>query len=141
MSFVSIPFKCQSPHGLSEIEGIGKFSAAGIVLEFETKLLGLLKTGVKEVRIPLSDILDIKFKKGMFKYGAKIEIRFKSLAKLGDLPIKDGKISLKIPRDDHQRADETVQTLQKYLDESTQTLSPANISVSDLFEDETKELE
>jgi hypothetical protein len=141
MSFVSILFKCKSPHGFSEIEGIGKFSAAGIVLEFETKILGLVKTGIKEVRIPLADILDIKFKKGMFKYGAKIEIRFKSLAKLSELPIKDGKIALKIPREDHQRADETVQTLQNYLDESTSILVPADVSVSDLFEDETKKLE
>lgn len=140
--FTSIPFKIQGLHGgFSEAEGIGKFSSAGIVLEFEAKILGLLKTGVKEVRIPLAEILDIKFKKGFMKYAAKIEIRLKSLAKLNELPIKDGKVSLKIPRDDHERASQTVKTLQKYLDEYTQSLPPAQVSVSELFEDETKELE
>ncbi len=128
-------------HGLSEIEGIGKFSPAGIVLEFESKFLGLVKSGVKESRLPLTEILDIKFKKGVLKYGAKIEIRLKSLAKLSELPYERGKITLKIRRDDHERADEAVKNLHKFLEEFAQTLPPANISVSDLFEDETKKLE
>lgn len=139
--FTTIPFKTQSPQGFKEIEGIAKFSTAGIVLEFEAKILGLIKTGVKEVRLPLAEILDIKFKKGFLKFSAKIEIRLKSFAKLNELPSKDGKISLKIPRDDFERASETVKTLQKHLAEYTQSLPPPQISVSDLFEDETKELE
>lgn len=138
--FTTIPFKTQSPQGFKEIEGIAKFSTAGIVLEFEAKILGLIKTGVKEVRLPLAEILDIKFKKGFLKFSAKIEIRLKSFAKLNELPSKDGKISLKIPRDDFERASETVKTLQKYLDEYNQSLPPPQVSVSELFEDETKEL-
>lgn len=141
-NFISIPFKIEGMHGgMSQIDGIGKFSSAGIVLEFETKFLGLVKTGVKEARISLAELLDVKFKKGFLKYGAKIEIRLKSFAKLNELPNKDGKITLKIPRDDHERARQVVQTIKKYLDESAQSLPPANISVSDLFEDETKKLE
>lgn len=139
--FTTIPFKTKSPQGFKEIEGIGKFSSAGIVLEFEAKILGFIKTGVKEVRLPLAEILDVKFKKGFFKFAAKIEIRLKSFAKLNELPSKDGKITLKIPRDDHERARETVKTLQKYLDEYTQSLPPAQVSISELFEEETKELE
>ena len=139
--FTTIPFKTQSPQGFKEIEGIAKFSTAGIVLEFEAKILGLIKTGVKEVRLPLAEILDIKFKKGFLKFAAKIEIRLKSFAKLNELPSKDGKISLKIPRDDFERASEAVKTLQKYLDEYNQSLPPPQVSVSEIFEDETKELE
>jgi hypothetical protein len=127
--------------GISQVEGIGKFSPAGVVLEFEAKILGLVKTGVKEARLPLADILDVKFKKGFFKLGAKIEIRLKSFTKLNELPYENGKIKLKIRREDHQRAEEAVKTLQRYLDEANQTILPANISVSDLFEDETKKLE
>ena len=126
---------------MSQVDGIGKFSSAGIVLEFEAKILGLLKTGVKEVRIPLAEILDVKFKKGFMKYAAKIEIRLKSFAKLNELPSKDGRIKLKIPRDDFERAKDTVEMLQKYLAEYVQSLPPAQVSVSELFEDETKELE
>jgi hypothetical protein len=140
-SFISIPFKTEAMSGISQVEGIGKFSPAGVVLEFEAKILGLVRTGVKEARLPLADILDIKFKKGFFKLGAKIEIRLKSFTKLNELPYEDGKIKLKIRREDHQRAEEAVKTLQRYLDEATQTLPSAQISVNDLFEDETEKLE
>lgn len=139
--FTTIPFKTKSPQGFKEIEGFAKFSAAGIVIEFESKILGLIKMGVQEVRLPLAEILDVKFKKGFFKFAAKIEIRLKSFAKLSELPSKDGKLSLKIPRDDFERAEDVVKTLQKHLAEYTQSLPPPQISVSDLFEDETKELE
>lgn len=140
-TFTSIPFKIEGAHGLSEIDGIGKFSSAGIVLEFEAKILGLIKTGVKEVRLPLAEILDVKFRKGFYKFLAKIEIRLKSFAKLSELPNKDGKIILKIRRDDFECARDATANLQKYLEDYIHSLPPASVSVSDLFEDETKELE
>ena len=69
-SFISVPFKTES--GLSQVNGVGKFSSAGVVLEFESKLFGILPGGVKEARIPIAEILDVKFKKGVLKRGAKI---------------------------------------------------------------------
>ena len=120
---------------MSQIEGIGKFSAAGIVLEFESKLFGIIKNGVKENRIALEDILDVSFKKGFFKKGAKIVIRLKSYAKLTEMPNKDGKITLKIPRDDYQRASEAVVTLNKNLTEQQENLPPTHTPVSRLFEE------
>ena len=63
-SFTSIPFKTKTDSGLSEINGVAKFSSAGIVLEFESKLFGLISKGVKEARIPINEIHDVKFKKG-----------------------------------------------------------------------------
>ena len=131
--FISIPFKTDS--GMSQIEGIGKFSAAGIVLEFESKLFGLISNGVKENRIALDDILDVTFKKGFFKKGAKIVIRLKSYAKLSEMPNKDGRITLKIPRDDYERASEAVGLLNKNLDEHQQNLPPTHTPVSRLFDE------
>lgn len=64
-SFTSVPFKTES--GLSQVNGVAKFSSAGIVLEFESKLFGLIGNGVKEVRLHLAEILDIKFRKGVFR--------------------------------------------------------------------------
>ena len=52
---------------MSQIEGIGKFSPAGIVLEFESKLFGIISNGVKENQIALADILDVTFQKGFMK--------------------------------------------------------------------------
>ncbi len=67
--FTSVPFKTES--GLSSVNGVAKFSSAGIVLEFESKLFGILPGGVKEVRLPVAEILDVKFKKGFVKVGAR----------------------------------------------------------------------
>ncbi len=143
VNFISVPFKTES--GLSQIDGIGKFSSAGIVLEFESKLFGIIKNGVKESRIALDEILDVKFRKGFFKFAAKIEIRLKSFTQLSELPSKDGKIMLKIKREDFERAEEAVLKLQKSLTEHRESLRSAHMPVSRLFEEtgelETKELE
>lgn len=140
-SFTSIPFKIEGMHGgFSQVEGIGKFSSAGIVLEFEAKIFGIMKTGVKEVRIPLAEILDVKFKKGFLKFGAKIEIRLKSFAKLNELPSKDGKVRLQIHRDDHSMAERSVKEIQNNLEDYSRNLPPQQVSVKELFDDETKEL-
>jgi hypothetical protein len=141
IGFTSIPFKTES--GLSSVNGLAKFSRAGIVFEFESKLFGMISAGVREVRLPLAEILDVKFRKGVFKRGAKIEIRTKSLAKLTELPNSDGKVTLKILSDDHERAREAVENLQKDLTQRTESLPPAHTPVSVLFdrgEDETDEL-
>lgn len=139
--FSSVPFKIDD--NLSQVSGVGKFSAAGIVLEFESKLFGIIKSGIKESRIALDDILDVKFKKGFFKVGAKIEIRLKSFAKLNEVPNKDGKITLKIARDDYERAQEAVAKLQKDLGNFQNSQLNAQSPVSRLFdesEDETEKL-
>ena len=135
--FVSVPFKTES--GLSQINGVAKFSPAGVVLEYESKLFGIIAGGVKEVRLPLAEILDIKFRKGMFKRGAKIEMRMRSFAQLAQLPNSDGKLVLKLARDDFERARSAVEQLQKDLAGHESELPPPRTPVSQLFEDETEE--
>jgi len=142
-SFTSVPFKTES--GLSSVNGIAKFSSAGIVLEFESKLFGILGGGVKEVRLPLAELLDVKFKKGFLKRGAKVEIRTRTFTKLTELPNKDGKLTLKLVPDDFDRAQEAVAQIQKDLTGHNDELPPPRTPVSALFaeesEEETKELE
>jgi hypothetical protein len=139
-NFTSIPFKTES--GLSQINGIGKFSSAGIVLEFEKKLFGIVSHGVKEIRLPLEELLDVKFRKGFLKRGARIEIRLNSYAQLTELPNRDGKVTLKIQRDDFESARNAVANLEKDLAAHRQSLPPTQTPVSRLFEDDadTKEL-
>jgi len=139
INFITVPFKTES--GLSQIDGIGKFSSAGVVLEFESKLFGIIKNGVKEIRLSTSDILDIKFRRGLMKIGAKIEIRLKSFAQLSELPNKDGKLILKIRRDDFERAEEAAAKLQKDMRQQQESLPPARTPVSRLFEDEETPVE
>jgi hypothetical protein len=133
-NFISVPFKIDD--NFTQIAGVGKFSQAGIVLEYEGKLFGIIKSGVKESRIALDEILDVKFRKGVLKHGAKIEIRLESFTKLSELPNKDGKITLKLARDDFERAAEAVAKLQKNLNEHQESLPPPQTPVSRLFGDE-----
>ncbi len=141
--FISVPFKIDD--SFSQVSGIGKFSSAGIVLEYEGKIFGIIKSGVKESKIPTDEILDVKFKKGLLKRSGKIEIRTKTFSKLSEVPNRDGKITLKIERDDIERAAEAVARLQKDVTEQQENLPPTHTPVSRLFEDaddetETKEL-
>ena len=144
-NFTSIPFKTESAHGLTQVNGVAKFSPAGIVLEYESKIFGVIGGGVKEVRIPLSEILDVKFRKGLFKRGAKIEVRMRTFAKLAELPNTDGKLTLKIIRDDFERAEGSVRQIQHELSVQEDSLPPPRTPVSQLFEpegeDETKPLD
>lgn len=137
--FTSVPFKTESAHGLTQVNGVAKFSPAGIVLEYESKLFGVIGGGVKEVRLPIAEILDIKFRKGFMKRGAKIEIRMRSFAKLAELPNNDGKLILKLVRDDFERGQSAVEQIQKELTEHEGSLPPPQTPVSQLFQDETEE--
>jgi hypothetical protein len=138
-NFTSVPFKTESGHGLTQINGVAKFSPAGIVLEYESKLFGIIAGGVKEVRLPLSEILDVKFRKGLMRRGAKIEIRMRSFTRLAQLPNNDGKLILKLARDDFDRAQSAVEQIQKDLTTHESELPPPRTPVSQLFEDETEE--
>ena len=138
-NFTSVPFKTETGHGLSQINGVAKFSPAGIVLEYESKLFGIIAGGVKEVRLPLSEILDVKFRKGIMKRGAKIEIRMRSFTQLAQLPNNDGKLILKLARDDFDRAQSAVEQIQKDILTHESELPPPSTPVSQLFEDETEE--
>ncbi len=143
-NFTSIPFKSEKHEGLSSVNGFAKFSGAGVVLEFESKLFGLISDGVKEARIAIGDILDIKFKKGLFKRGAKIEIRTNSMAAMAGLPTSDGKLTLKIDHSDFERARDAVEQLQKDMAGKSDALPPMHTPVSLLFdesEDETRKLD
>ena len=142
--FTSVPFKTESAHGFKTVNGVAKFSSAGIVLEFEAKLFGLIGGGLKEVRLPKDDILDIKFRKGLFRRGAKIEVRTKTFAKLVEVPNQDGKLTLKLVPDDFERGRSAVEQLQKDLAEHADAMPPPRTPLSELFaeeaEDETVQL-
>ena len=107
---------------MSSVNGVAKFSSAGIVLEFESKLFGVISHGVKEARLSVADLLDVKFKKGVLKRGAKIEIRLKSFAQLSELPNKEGKLTLKLAPDDFERARDAVADLIKIMAEHNASL-------------------
>ncbi len=144
--YISVPFKAEK--GLSQINGIAKFSSAGIIFEFESKLLGLIGDEVKEVRVSVDEILDIRFRRGLLKFFAKIQMRLKNFTKLSQLPNEDGKIKLSIKREDFDLAERAVRTLEETMlgpemksivEETKQELPPAQTSVNELFDTEKLE--
>ena len=137
--FTTIPFKTESEHGLTQVNGVAKFSSAGVVLEFESKLFGLIGGGVKEVRLAIGDILDINFRKGIFKRGSKIVIRMKTFAKLAEVPNQDGKLMLKLVREDFDRAQSAVEQLQRNLNQHAESLPPPHTSIGELIADESED--
>lgn len=108
-----IHFKAESGHGLTYANGIAKFSSAGIIIEFESKFLGLFSNGVKEVRVSLADIHSITFKRGLLLLGPRIHLRLNSVAQASKLPTDNGKIVLKVAREDAAKAREAVARLRK----------------------------
>ena len=132
-SFISVPFKTET--GLSQINGVAKFSSAGIVLEFESKILGLISTGIKEARLPIGELHDVKFKKGVMKRGAKIEIRLNSFAKLATVPNQEGKIVLKLFPDDFERARDAVARLEQDMAFTEASLPPPHPPLRSLFDE------
>ena len=132
-TFKTIPFTTES--GLWKANGIAKFSAAGIILEFEPKLIGLVSTGIKEARLPIDDIFDVKFHKGMFRRGARIEVRTKSITGLKGLPVQDGKLKLKVLPEDFELAQKTAADFRRVFTDYMDTLPPPHTPVSALFEE------
>lgn len=109
--FISIPFKIEGAHGgFSVVNGMAKISRAGIVLEFEAKIFGMMKTGVKEVRVALKEIEDFKIKKRFFKY--TLEIWLNNFKTVSEIPNKDGRVILQIARDDRPRVEQAMKVLQ-----------------------------
>lgn len=138
-AFTAIHFKAEGWPNYAN--GIAKFSTAGIILEFESKFLGIFSNGVKEVRVSLADIHSVKFKGGFLKVGARIVLRLNSIAKSTKLPNDNGKIVLKIPRDDAEQARDAIAKLERDMSETAAQLPPPQASVSELFLETTSEKE
>ena len=147
-NYVSVPFKSDSGSGMTEYNGIAKFSAAGIIFEFEGKLLGFIGSEIKEVRVGVDEILDIKFRKGFLKFFAKIQLRLKNFSKLSKLPNDSGKIKLKIKREDFELAQKAVAQMESVMlgdgfeqlkEETNKQLPPPPTSVNELFDTEKLE--
>jgi len=149
--FISVPFKASSANGITEYNGIAKFSPAGIVFEFDSILFGLIGSEVKEIQVALDEILDIKFRKGIYKIFAQIQLRLRNFTKLSQLPNYSGKVKLKIKREDFELAQKAVEQTLQYLsgidtltlpesNDSSEQLPPIQTSVNELFDTEKLEV-
>jgi hypothetical protein len=105
-----VPFKVPDLFGgLAEGRGIATATPLELRLEFRVKenVLNLIKSSVKEVRIPRAEIGSIRLKRGLFR--DKLSVRVKSLTALEDLPGCDNcDITLLVARRDREQSDDMV---------------------------------
>ena len=98
--------------GFAEGKGLAKASPSELRLEFVVTdtVVSVLRSGVKEILIPRSEIDVVRLKRGWF--GTQVHIRVKSLKWLADLPGREnGEVTLHIARRDRDQAAAFVQVL------------------------------
>lgn len=133
--FISISFKIDGAQtgGFKTVDGMAKISPAGIIIEFEAKIFGIMKTGIKEVKIPLVEIEEVRVVKRFFRH--TLEIWLNNFRTLSEIPNRDGRIILQISKADRPRAEQAARVLDTARSESD-AMEILNSPVSRLFGDE-----
>lgn len=116
--FISFMFSVPDVHhGFAAVDGIARASRYGLILEFETKYLGLLKSGVKEVGISISEIESVNLKEGWLR--TEIVVKARSLRTLTEIPgSHQGRVKLRVSRREKEIAKQVVSILMLHISES-----------------------
>lgn len=114
-----VPFTISNAfEGIAEVNGLARFADDVLVLEFQTKdsFFGLIKSGVREVELPIADIVAATYKKTLV--GAHLQIQAAGMKALSVLPGNKGaEVRLKIARKHRPAAQELASTLRLRLSE------------------------
>jgi hypothetical protein len=107
LSTYIIPFTlAQSDNFLMESSGIIRLEATHLVMEYQSRdaVLGMVKSGVNEVRLSLNDVQHITFKKGFFS--STLRIQAKAMRAFQKVPGSiQGAVELKIKRADRKNTE------------------------------------
>jgi hypothetical protein len=96
----------------TQISGIIQANAQEIVLEYEVKdaFVGLLKSDIKSVHVPLVELTEVSLRKGWFR--TRVTLRAKSLQTLAKAPGHNkGEICFSVARKDRPLAEQLVSFL------------------------------
>lgn len=101
------PFKlAQSDNFLMESSGIIRLEAKHLIIEYQSRdsVIGLVKSGVNEVRLSLNDVQHITFKKGFFTNTMRIQA--KAMRAFEKVPGSiQGAVELNVKRTDRKNAE------------------------------------
>lgn len=118
MDTFSIPIKLSdSFEGFAESKGLLLLKNGKVIIQFQTKdaILGMVKSDLKTVEIPLENLIEISYKKSIF--GNKLILLVDNLSFVEQLPSSDSnEIVLSIARKDIETAIDLVRALK--LDQS-----------------------
>jgi|ETN07SMinimDraft_1059922.scaffolds.fasta_scaffold54976_2 hypothetical protein len=90
MDKFNIPIKFKDSYeGLAESSGLLSMDDNQFIIQFETKdaFLGVIKSGLKTIQIPLKNVIELGYKKSIF--GNKITILVDDLSYIEEVPNRD----------------------------------------------------
>ncbi|MFQ5629406.1 MAG: hypothetical protein ACE5I1_11645 [bacterium] len=103
----SVPFKVDEFEGFLETEGMLRIEEDALVMEFRKKegIFGVPVSGLKEIRIPISELNAVTFKKKMV--GSKLIVKGHKMSTFADLPgSQHAEVVLSIARKDRETAED-----------------------------------
>jgi len=106
---ISIPFSIAAYDGFASVEGLMSFDDLSLTLEFELKdsVVGLLKSDVKNVQIPVEEIVSIELHKGWFR--TRLAIQASTLNATKGIPeSSQGRVTLSIARSHRDAVEQLV---------------------------------
>ncbi len=92
--------------GFAQADGIAAIRPEGLRLQFETTdtVLGVFRSGVREVIVPWADLAEVTLKNDLFG-GATLRLRVANLSALANLPGRQGaELVLKVTRSERKNA-------------------------------------
>jgi hypothetical protein len=135
----AIPFHFDTHGGFGEVQGLARIDELGLELQFSTRdaVFGVIKTEQKSLRVPMEQLLSVRFSAGFFWLMPSIQLRVRDLSVLKDLPESgEGRVNLRVRfRDRHDarafakdlesmRAHVRILQLDRALDRMTAPLPP-----------------
>ncbi len=103
----AIPFSFPDVYeGFADAEGLIRLEGSEVILEYEVKdgFVGVVKSGLKEIRLPLQEIDSLHSKRNIFR--SMLFIRPRSLNSIKDVPgLKNGEMRIKFSRKHREEAE------------------------------------
>jgi len=115
----NVGFTSTDSTGMSQTRGIASIEGEKLMLEYQTMdaFLGLLKSSIKVVEIPVQDLSNIRLEQRL--WNADLVLQGKNIRVLKNAPSSSaGKLRLRINRQSARAASELVQTAREILDSS-----------------------
>jgi len=110
----TVPFTVETYAGFGKCEGLLRDEGEVVSLEFQIKdtVAGILKSGIKNVRVPLTELASVTITKGWLGtgwLGVTIVIQGTRMETLKDIPgMSMGRVELRIARKDRDAAERFV---------------------------------
>ncbi len=123
----TVPFKVDLYAGFGQCNGLLRDEGEYLVLEFQNQdnIAGIIKSGVKKVRVPLSDLVSVTITKGWLGarwLGVTIVLQAARMETLQDIPgMSQGRVELSVASKDRDAAERFVSGLHQEVPVGSET--------------------